>query len=82
MPQPIQIETQAEQQGLPHLHRQTAARGAGRELAFDRREDALDQRAAPVELLGKARRISARTPCTRQVFFPRLAGITLCAPSC
>ena len=53
MPQAIQIETQAEQQGLPHLHRQAAAWGASRELAFDRREDALDQRATPVELLRK-----------------------------
>jgi hypothetical protein len=53
MPQAIQIETQAEQQGLPHLHRQTAAWGASRELAFDRREDALDQCATPVELLWK-----------------------------
>src|ERR1700723_978179 len=29
----------------------------------------------------KSRRISARTPWMRQVFFPRLAGIPLCAPS-
>jgi len=51
MPQVVQIETQAEQQGLPHLHRQTAAWGASRELAFNRREDALDQCATPIELL-------------------------------
>jgi hypothetical protein len=51
MPQAVQIETQAEQQGLAHLHGQTAARGAGRQLAFDRREDAFDQRAAAVNPL-------------------------------
>src|SRR5207245_4224378 len=49
MPQAVQIETQAEQQGLANLHRQAAARGASRELAFDRREYALDQRTAPVD---------------------------------
>src|SRR6516164_2239091 len=49
MPQAVQIETQAEQQGLAHLHGQAAARSAGRELAFDRGEDTLDQRAAAVE---------------------------------
>src|ERR1700758_1345170 len=53
MPQTVQIETQTEQQGLSHLHRQSAARSAGRELALDRREDALDQSAATVELLWK-----------------------------
>ena len=50
MPQAIQIETQAADHSLSHPHRQTAAWGARRELAFDR-EDALDQRATPVELL-------------------------------
>ena len=52
MPQAIQIETQAADHSLSHPHRQTAAWGARRELAFDR-EDALDQRATPVELLRK-----------------------------
>ena len=52
MPQAMQIETQAADHSLSHLHRQTAAWGARRELAFDRK-DALDQRATPVELLRK-----------------------------
>jgi len=58
MPQAIQIETQAEQQGSAHLHAQAVAQ---------REND---------------RRLAARTPWMRQVFFPRLAGISLCAPSC
>ena len=53
MPQTVQIETRAEQQRLAHLHGQSAARSAGRELAFDRREEALDQSAATVESLWK-----------------------------
>jgi hypothetical protein len=48
MPQAIQIETQAEQQGLTHRHAQTASRCPSRELAFDRREYALDQCATPI----------------------------------
>src|SRR6266403_366903 len=47
--QPIQIETQSEQQGLTHLHRQRATWGASREFSFDRREQALDQGAAAVK---------------------------------
>src|SRR6267154_4927990 len=47
--QPIQIETQYEQQGLTHLHRQRATWGASREFSFDRREQALDQGAAAVK---------------------------------
>jgi hypothetical protein len=53
MPQAIQIETQAEQQGLANLHAQTVARGTSRKLAFDRGEDALDQSTAPVQPLWK-----------------------------
>jgi len=53
MPQAVQIETQAEQQGLAHLHRQAPTRGTRRELAFDRREDTLDQGATPVEPVRK-----------------------------
>ncbi len=49
MPQAVQIEIQAEQQSLAHLHRQASPRGARRELAFDRGEYALDQSASPVE---------------------------------
>ena len=49
MPQAVQIETQAEQQGLAYLHGQTAAWCAAREFAFDRREDTLDQSTAPVD---------------------------------
>src|SRR5436309_229713 len=47
--QPIQIETQSEQQGLTHLHTQRATWGASREFSFDRREQALDQGAAAVK---------------------------------
>ena len=46
--QPIQIETQSEQQGLTHLHGQGATWGASREFSFDRREQALDQGPATV----------------------------------
>ena len=49
MPQAIQIETQAKQQGLANLHRQAAAWGSRRELAFNRGEYALDQRATPIQ---------------------------------
>lgn len=49
MPQAIQVETQAKQQGLPNLHGQTAPRGPSRELAFDRREDTLDQSTTTVD---------------------------------
>jgi len=48
MPQAIQIETQAEQQGLPLLRAQGTTWCTGRELALDRRKQALDQSAAPV----------------------------------
>ena len=34
MPQAVQIETQAEQQSLAHLHRQAAAWSASRELGL------------------------------------------------
>src|SRR3984893_11676863 len=53
MPQAIEIETQSEQQSLTLLRAQRAARSAGRELAFHRTEQALDQGSAPVELLRK-----------------------------
>src|ERR1700730_6210311 len=49
MPQAVQIETQSEQQSLTLLRVQRAARSAGRELALDRTEQALDQRSASVE---------------------------------
>src|ERR1700680_2200787 len=49
MPQAIQIETQPKQQGLPHLHAQAASWRTSRKLALYRREDALDQSAAPIE---------------------------------
>ncbi len=50
MPQAVQIETQTEQQGLAHLHGQTATQGPRRELTFDRGGDALDQCTLAVEL--------------------------------
>ncbi len=53
MLQAVQIETQAKQQGLAHLHRQAAAWSASRELALDRGEDTLDQRAVAIESLRK-----------------------------
>src|ERR1700730_947915 len=46
--QPIQIETQSEQQSLAHLCAQGSTRCASREFSFDRREQALDQGAATV----------------------------------
>ena len=52
-PQAIQIETQTKQQGLANLHAQAAARGPCRKFAFDRREYALDQSAAPIQPAGK-----------------------------
>jgi len=51
--QPVQIETQAKQQGLARLHGPAAARRASRKLAFDGREYTLDQSAAPVAPLRK-----------------------------
>ena len=51
MPQAVQVAAQAKQQGLANLHGQAAAWSACRELAFDRREDSLDQGTSPIELL-------------------------------
>ena len=51
--QPIQIETQSEQQGLTFLRAQRATGRTSRELALHRTEQALDQGSAPVELLRK-----------------------------
>ena len=51
--QPIQIETESEQQGLTHLHGQGSTWGTGREFSFDRREQTLDQRTAAVNPLWK-----------------------------
>ena len=53
MPQAIQVETQSEQQGLALLHGQQPAGRAGREFAFHRREDALDQSTAPIKAARK-----------------------------
>ena len=53
MPQAIEVETQSKQQGLAHLRGQRAARRTSRELAFDRRKQALDQSTTPVESLRK-----------------------------
>jgi hypothetical protein len=49
MLQAVQIETQSEQQSLAHLHSQRAARCTSRELALDRRKQALDQSATPIK---------------------------------
>src|SRR5580658_10569517 len=49
MPQAIQIETQAEQQGLTHLGAQRTSRRASRELAFHRTEQTFDQSTAAIE---------------------------------
>src|SRR5215470_12297184 len=51
--QPVQIETQAKQQGLTRLHGPAAARRASRKLAFDGREYTLDQSTATVAPLRK-----------------------------
>src|SRR5207245_895331 len=65
--QAIQIETQAEQQGLTLLHGQAAARRPSRKLALDRGEDAFDQRATPIDSLGECpshlRSHSVEMPC-------------------
>jgi len=49
MSQAIEVETQSKQQGLTHRSGQRAARGTSREFAFDRRKQALDQSATPIE---------------------------------
>jgi hypothetical protein len=46
--QPLQIETQSEQQGLAHLRVQGSTWCASRESSFDRGEQTLDQGAATV----------------------------------
>jgi hypothetical protein len=48
MPQAVRIETQSKQQGLAHVHSQRATWCTRRELALDRREQALDQDSTPV----------------------------------
>ncbi len=78
--QPVQIETQSEQQGLTHLCAQRSTWRTGREFPFHGREQALDQGAAAVNPLREFTphhgAYSAQAPCFR----PALAGITLCAP--
>jgi hypothetical protein len=49
MPQTIQIETQAEQQGLTHLGAQRTTGRASRELALHRTEQTLDQSTAAIK---------------------------------
>jgi hypothetical protein len=49
MPQPMQIETQTEQQGLTHLGAQRTTGRASRELALHRTEQTLDQSTAAIE---------------------------------
>jgi hypothetical protein len=41
MPQPTEVKSQSEQQGLAHLQGQAANWRFGRKLAFDHREDRL-----------------------------------------
>ncbi len=50
MPQAIEVEGQAEQQGLTDLQRHAAARCFRRQLAFDHREDRLDLRPVSIQL--------------------------------
>lgn len=73
MPQAVQIETQAKQQGLPHLHRQAAAWSASRELALGRREDPFDQSPA-VESLRKCPPHFGTHSVDAPSFFPALGG--------
>ena len=54
MPQTVQIETQAEQQGLARLHGQAAAWSSREQLAFDRGEHTLDQGSVSVQPLRKS----------------------------
>ena len=49
----VQIETQAKEQGLTHLHTEAAVGDASRELGLDRREYALHQSGAPVAPIRK-----------------------------
>src|ERR1700758_4101927 len=49
MPQTVQVETQAEQEGLTHLSVQRTTGRPGRELALHRTEQTLDQSTAAIE---------------------------------
>jgi hypothetical protein len=51
MPQAIQVETQAEQQGLTLLRAQRTTGRSSRELALHRAEQTLDQSTAAIETL-------------------------------
>lgn len=53
MLQAVQVETQAEQQGLTHLHPKRATGRACREFTLDRREQCFNQGTAAVELARK-----------------------------
>lgn len=79
MPQAVEIVSQSPEQGLASLGKQAAASGAARQFALGDGEDGFNQGAAAVFLARKSAHIWARTPCRVQVFFPRLAGMTLSA---
>src|SRR5208282_133264 len=72
--QPIQIETQSEQQGLTGLHAQRTARYASRELPFHGREKTFDQGTATVnplrECMPHLGTDSVHAPC----FLPAFGG--------
>src|SRR3974390_3565026 len=74
MPQAVQVETQAKQQGLPPWHGQAVPGSASRELAFDRREHALDQSATPVESRRECPAHFGAHPVDAPIFLPALGG--------
>src|ERR1700739_4575894 len=49
--QPVQVETQSEQESLAYLRAQRSTRCTGRKLSFHRREQTLDQGATAVNPL-------------------------------
>jgi hypothetical protein len=70
----VQIETQAKEQGLTHLHTEAAVGGASRELGLDRREYALDQSGAPVAPIRKTPAASRFALRARQASLAALGG--------
>jgi hypothetical protein len=54
MPQAVEVKGQTQQQRLPDLQRQTAARRFRREFPFDHREDRFYLGARPIQLPRKS----------------------------
>jgi hypothetical protein len=79
--QPIQIETQSEQQGLSHLRVQGSTWRASREVSFNGGEQALNQGAATVkpsrEGTSHLGTHSVRAPGLLPKFYPPRASVCL-----